>query len=463
MSRRIFGGMLSVTAITVILISAALGAVFYGRFADLARSSVHTQTEMFRKSDSASATREIRELRPDDVRATLIAPDGTVVYDNSADASIMDNHLSREEVAEAAAIGFGESRRVSGTLGGETFYCAVRLSDGYILRLSVTTHSVWSLFGKAIPAVTCAVIAVLIFGYALSGIVARRVVAPFNSLNPDEEIIAPYDEFAPFIATIERQRDRLSEQLDALKLRSATINAIMDNMNEGLVLLEGKGDVVSINKSALTLLDVKNTAPGGNLLEVIRDADILNSAREALAGKRGESVKEFPGKTYRFIFSPVHGGGAIILILDITDKAAGEQLRREFSANVSHELKTPLTSISGYAEMLRNGMIKDADRSLFAGKIKDEAARLISLIEDIMLISKLDEGKGAEAFENVNLFTAAERAAAALALKAAEHNVGVCVTGDIDACVKSDHSLMYEMLYNLIDNAVKYNKSGGKV
>jgi two-component system phosphate regulon sensor histidine kinase PhoR len=463
LNRRIFGGMLLITLITIVLVSAALGAVFYGRFSDLAQSSIHTQTEVYRKSDSVSVMREIRELRPDDIRATLIASDGSVVYDNNADAANMENHLSREEVASAAEIGFGESRRISATLGKETFYYAVRLTDGYILRLSKTTQSIWGMFGKAFPAVICAAIAVFIIGYMLSGIVTRRIAAPFNDIDTDGKLTAPYNEFAPFIVTIEKQRNQLSEQLDALQRHSATIDAIIDNMNEGLVLVGGKGEVISINKSATSLLGAEHAAPGGNLLEIIRDMEILNGTRKALDGCRGETVKEYPGKTCRFIFSPVPGGEAIILILDITDKAAGEALRREFSANVSHELKTPLTSISGYAEMLCNGMIKDADRDVFAGKIKDEAARLISLIEDIMLISKLDEGKGSESFEDVNVFAAAESVAAALALKAAENNISVQVAGDSGASVKADYTLIYEMLYNLIDNAVKYNNSGGSV
>jgi two-component system phosphate regulon sensor histidine kinase PhoR len=235
----------------------------------------------------------------------------------------------------------------------------------------------------------------------------------------------------------------------------------MDNMSEGIILINRQGLILSVNKSAAAFFETDTAMDGKNILELIRDLELLGHVSSALSGKRSELELRRSGKSYRVFFSPVTDSGAIILFLDITEKMMAEQIRREFSANVSHELKTPLTSIYGHAEMLYNGMVKESDHHAFFGKIKDEAARLIALIEDIILISKLDENTGQETFEEVNLAAIAAEAAEALSLKAGEHKVTVSISGD--ASMSAGRSMIYELFYNLIDNAIKYNKSGGTV
>jgi two-component system phosphate regulon sensor histidine kinase PhoR len=235
----------------------------------------------------------------------------------------------------------------------------------------------------------------------------------------------------------------------------------MDSMSEGIILIDWQGNILSVNKSAAAIFDKADSFDSKNILELIRDIELMEHVRDALGGNRGEMNIQRSGKSYRVFFSPVKGSGAIILFLDVTEKMIGEKLRREFSANVSHELRTPLTSIYGNAEMLYGGMIQESDQRRFLGKIKDEAARMIALIEDIILVSELDESTGEQVFEDVNLDAVASTAVDALALKAAENKISVEISGK--GAVSANPSMMYEMFYNLIDNAIKYNRPGGTV
>jgi two-component system phosphate regulon sensor histidine kinase PhoR len=466
--------MMLLTAIALILISAASCAVFYNYFSGIVRDDLRQWTAVFQKADTQTILGEVVDIKPDYMRITLIRPNGDVEYDNTARAEEMENHMNREEVAKALVSGAGESRRLSDTIGEETFYFAIKLIDGNVLRVAKTQSSIWGMFSKALPAVLGVMIVVLLVGYLLARNFSKRIVAPINLTNPNGVLTVPYDELAPFIRTIEQQRDHIAEQLADLQNRTDTMNAIMDNMSEGILFVDHRGVIVSINKVAQSIFGAERPAKNSGILETVRDIDLLENVREALAGNRGEIVKEYRSRTYRVFISPVAEGGAIVLLLDITEKAMVEKLRREFSANVSHELKTPLTSISGYAEMLYNGIVGEGDTHALFGKIKDEAQRMTALIDDILLVSRLDEGEGLEAFENVDLCTVAADAAEALSLIADEHGVSVhvaCGGASSDADVHSgegifmnaDRSMMYELFYNLIDNAVKYNKAGGAV
>lgn len=456
--------MILLTVISLVLVAAALCFVFYNQFSGIVRSELRERAELFRDADTQTALQRLIVFKPNDMRITLIHPDGIVAFDNAVGTEGLANHSDREEVVEALETGWGESRRLSATLGQETYYYAVRLADGSLLRVAKTTSSIWGMFRGVLPAVICIIFIILVAGYLLAGNLTKRIVAPINNFDIkrlNTESTPPYDELVPFIRTIEQQRERIAAQFSDLQSRTDTISVIMDNMSEGIILINRQGLILSVNKSAAALFETDTPMDGKNILELIRDLELLEQVRAALSGKRSELSIRRSGKSYRVFFSPVTDRGALILFLDITEKMAAEQMRREFSANVSHELKTPLTSIYGHAEMLYNGIVKESDHHGFFGKIKDEAARLITLIEDIILISELDENTGGETFEEVSLSAIAAEAAEALSLKASEHKVTVGISGD--AAMSAGRSMIYEMFYNLIDNAIKYNKSGGTV
>ena len=458
MKKRIFSSMLALIIISLLACSVMLCVVFYMQLSSSVQSDVHERANMLKKTITAQ---NYESLVISDMRLTLIAPDGTVFYDDKQNADMLPNHADREEIAEALVSGIGESLRFSDTLGQETYYYAIMLDNGSVLRLAKTTSSIWGMFGGAIPIVSIIVLVMLAIGYFFAGSLTRRIVSPINMVNPEENLSAPYDELAPFVQTISRQRERISLQISDLQNRSDTIAAIMDSMSEGMILVDRQGAILSVNKSAANLFAAHDSVDGKNILEVLRDVELNETMRSALSGVRGEMNLSHSSKTYRVYFSPVTDSGAIILFLDITEKSVSEKLRREFSANVSHELKTPLTTIYGNAEMLENGMVKEADAAQFYRKIKDEAARLIDLIEDIIMLSQLDESSSAMVTEDIDFVFVADEIVQSLAPKAKSQNVTVTVSGC--GVLSANRSQMVELFYNLIDNAIKYNKPNGTV
>lgn len=455
--------MLLLSTISLILSSVVLCFVFYSQFSSAAMSEIRNRAETFIDNSSETAILALAITKSSDMRVTIVAPDGTVVFDNAVQASVMPNHSDRSEISGAFQMGSSQSRRFSDTLRKETVYYAVKLTDGYVLRAAKTSSSILGLFLGTLPVVAGIVLVMIIVGYLLAGNLTQRIVAPINRVDLELELTAPYDELAPFIKTIAGQREHLARQLFDLQNRSDTITTIMDNMNEGIVLINEQGLILSANRSVLRTFDKDAPVDGSNILEFLRDVTFSRHVRDALSGRAGEMGMERAGRSYRVYFSHVVGGGAIILFLDITEKAKSEKFRREFSANVSHELKTPLTSIYGNAEMLCGGMVKESDRQEFYGRIKNEAGRLMALIEDIMMISRLDEGSGQERQEDVALAAIAAETIESLSQKATESAITLHVSSGGDIRIKANRSLMYEMLYNLIDNAIKYNRPGGTV
>ena len=462
MKKRIFLNMILLTVAGIVVISAALCFVFYRQFSSMVTETLSDMAETFAGNDSLVAINALAATQSSDMRVTIVAPGGAVVFDNTAQTDNLLNHLDREEIRSAFETGFGHSRRFSDTLQKETVYYAAGLTDGYVLRVAKTSSSIFGVFIEILPIVAGVVLVIVIAGYLLAENLTKRIVAPINKVNLESDLTAPYDELAPFVRTIAQQREHIARQLSDLQNRSDTINAIMDNINEGIILTNKQGIILSANKSVLRIYEKDSPMDGKNILEFLRDVSFSEHVRNALDGSAGEMSMERAGRTYRVYFSHVSGGGAIILFLDITEKAKSEKLRREFSANVSHELKTPLTSIYGNAEMLQNGMVKENDKQAFYGQIKNEAGRLIALIEDILMISRLDEGTGRESFKDVELAAVAAETAEALSQKAADNQVAIRISGE-GIRMKANRSLMYEMFYNLIDNAVKYNKPGGTV
>ena len=458
MKKRIFSGMLALVMISVLACSAALCAVFYAQLAATVQNEVRERAIMLQETITSE---NYESLTVSDMRLTVVAPDGTVLYDDGRNVSALPNRADREEIKAAFASGAGESRRFSDTLGQETYYYAIRLGDGSVLRLSKTMNSIWGMFGGVLPIVLVVVLVLLAVGYFLAGRLTRRIVSPINRVDLENELTAPYDELAPFVQTISRQQAHIARQMSTLQNQSDTISAIMDSMSEGVILVNKQGGILSVNKSAANIFDIRNAVGGKSILEILRDVELNEAMRAALSGQRCEMNLMHGRRTYRVYFSPATDSGTIILFHDITEKSISEQRRREFSANVSHELKTPLTTIYGNAEMLAGGMVKEADAPQFYVKIKNEAARLIALIEDIIMLSQLDENGGDMAAGEVDLAAVAAEAACALAPKTKERGVEVTVSGS--GVLLANAAQMAELFYNLIDNAIKYNKAGGMV
>jgi len=319
----------------------------------------------------------------------------------------------------------------------------------------------WRVFAGILPVTGAVILLCIAVAYLASGRLAKRVVEPIGQVDLSGEPDVPYDELAPFAKEIADQRKQIRQGSQKLRESIGTINAIMDNMAEGVVLFDRRGTILSLNKSAARIFDAERPMEGSSPLELLRDLDFNKQLKRALEGRRGEMAFHKADREYRVIISPAEETGVVVFFLDITERSEAERLRREFSANVSHELKTPLTSIYGNAEMLKSGVVKDDDKLLFYGKILDEASRLIDLVEDIMMLSELDEGKTQQAHDRVNLFDVAYECMDALAQKAEKHHVTVKVKGS--GVITANRTLIYEMFYNLIDNGIKYNKLGGDV
>lgn len=398
------------------------------------------------------------------VRITLIDKDGIVLFDNQAEAKTLENHAMRQEIMEAVAVGAGEAERFSDTLDKTTYYYAVRLEDGKILRLARTIDSIYKSVLQMLPIMGGIVIVVAF----LASIVARRVtfnlIKPLDQVNLDEPLDnETYDELAPFLTRIAKQKRQLSKNLKKLRGKQEELTIITNNMNEGLVLLNGQQNVLFINESAAKIFGFSaKEVIGRNILTVDRAQEVQNLLQKVASNGNGEELYEKEGHYYQLSGSSVNGSGSVILIYDVTEKMTAEKLRREFSANVSHELKTPLQSILGYAEIMKNGLVKDEDKQRFLERIHAEAGNMIDLIQNIMELSRLDENKTLDEFEDVDLLKLAQSVTLRLKHKAQTKGVTLNVSGS-SACVCGVQSILSEVLYNLVDNSIKYNKDNGKV
>ena len=439
---------------------------------------------------------------------TWIAADGTVLFDSAADAATLENHADREEVREALLSQAGESARYSATLAETTFYHAQRLPDGTVLRTARTQRSVLLLLLDMAPALLAVLAATAAVAGVLSARAARRIVEPVNAIDLNRpETGAVYAELTPLLRRLQAQQREIAAQVAAVQHGEETLRAITEHMNEGFVALDAEGRVVTVNESAARLLHADRAgACGQKLIALHRGEALLRAAAEALAGRPARATLEADGRTVAIYADPVFRGaaaegaaaaagtapatagaaaapvtagtasgnpaataaaprqltGAVLFFVDETERAQAEQLRREFSANVSHELRTPLTSISGYAELIAAGLAAPEDVPGFAARIRAEAARLLALIEDVMNLSRLDEGAVTEAREDVELRALAGEVASRFDAAAAARDVQITVNG-CDAHVNGVRRVLDEMLSNLIDNAVKYNVAGGSV
>ena len=399
-------------------------------------------------------------------RITWVDLDGTVLFDTQADQTVMENHADREEIREAFETGRGSAVRNSTTLTEQTYYEAQRLQDGTVLRISANQESAWALMMDML----CPVVLIATLAIGLSAILANRmaknIVEPLNKLNLEQPLKnRVYEEISPLLYRIHMQHRQITEQINQMKRKSNEFQQITSHMQEGLVLLDGEGTIISINPAAKALLEAEDDCVGKSFLTVDRTSSMRSAVNDALDKGRGYARLNRNGHDYQFDLSRIESDGAVIgavvLVFDITQRLNSEQMRREFSANVSHELKTPLQGIIGSAELLESGLAKPEDAPRFVGHIKKEASRLVSLIEDIIRLSQLDEGVELPK-ENVDMLELAEEVKAILEPSAADKQVTVHIAGQ-GFCVEGVRRMLHEVLYNLCDNAIKYNVPGGSV
>ncbi len=466
MTKKIFRSTLLVAVCALLASLVLIMGCLYDYFAGLQSQALRDELTLAASGVSQGGENYLDTIDSNRYRLTWIAPDGTVLYDTQADASTMENHASREEVQQALAAGEGESSRYSQTLLEKTIYVARRMDDGSVLRICVSQQTLAVLLLGMVQPVLVILLAAVIFSALLAKRLSRRIVEPLNAIDLDHPLEAKaYDEIAPLLGRINRQHEQIDNQLRELQRKTDEFTHITQSMPEGLVLLDNKNAILSINPSASKLFSAQAGCVGQNFLTLDRSTDVSQAIDRARETGHSETRVELSGRIYQFDISRIESAGekigAVLLCFDITERETAEQVRREFTANVSHELKTPLQGIIGSAELIENGMVKPEDMPRFIGHIRTEAQRLVALIADIIRLSQLDEGVEMPK-ENVELLSLAGEVAEDL--RAAADKASVTITTDGQSSVVFGvRRLLYEMLYNLCDNAIKYNRPGGSV
>ena len=465
MAKKIFRSTMAV-GLWVLLLSAALFlGMLYQYFTDRFTQELESETWLVARGVESMGLDYLDGLRTDN-RITWVAQDGTVLYDNEADAAAMENHADREEIQEALFGIQGTARRESATLSQLTIYVAHRLDDGSVIRLAGSQSTVVHLLMAMAPPIVLILIVTLIFAAALSSRLTKRLVRPILELDlerPEDSEV--YDELSPLLTRIRRQNDTIRAQMDQLRQQKQEFTALTENMSEGFLLLDAKGRVLSYNTGVLRLLGAAAPAEEASVLTLDSSDVFQQLVEQVLDGRRSQVRMERAGRILQLLGDPVlrdgETAGAVLVLLDVTEREQAEQMRREFTANVSHELKTPLTSISGMAEIMKDGLVKQEDVRGFAADIYQESQRLISLVEDILHLSRLDEGGGGLERQEIDLLDLARTVEDRLQSTAKQHQVELELTGD-HAAVQGLPSVVEEMVYNLCDNAIKYNRPGGK-
>ena len=469
MTKRIFRNILLTSVLALLLTSALLVGTLYNVYESRISAELRTEAEyIVRALDTMEDDLSFLRGLTLNNRITLISPDGVVLYDSAADEARMDSHAERPEVSDALVTGTGESKRYSDTLSDITTYYARRTANGNVLRIASTRSTLVGLFLDVAPQIVVMMLMVAALSLLIARFSARQIVQPINELNLDEPLENDvYDELAPLLTRMDRQRGQIRQQMHDLARAHADLNAIMQNMREGLVLIDKSDRIISINGSAMKVFGVKGIiAPEADLLTICRESSIIEIVKEAQQGRSDDTVFVRGEHTYRIFASPVlreeKVRGVVLLALDISARYAAEASRREFTANVSHELKTPLTSISGYAEIIASGIAKNEDVPVFAGKIHTEAKRLVALVNDILDLSRLDEKQGLGNKENVPLLPMLKGLEESFRPIAQEKDIEVRVEGS-NVTVEGYPTLLRELFHNLIDNALKYTPAGGNV
>ncbi len=463
MKKKIFRSMLLIAVLVLLLSCVISTAYLHTTYNAEQAEKLSVELELVADAVNSLGVDYLAGVNDDTFRFTVVGSDGIVLYDTKADASSMGNHIDREEIAEALKTGHGSSARYSDTLTEKTFYEAVKLDSGNILRVSTNQLSLSGAILMVLP--MNAVIALIAFVAALviSRSLAANITEPLLTLDLDNPIQNDaYEELAPVLTKIHRQHKEITQQVQTLRHKNEEFSQIISSMSEGLVLLDAEGTVLAMNKSAQGIFSVTQPPEGVDFLFLDRTPEI----RQAIhTQSHTEVVLPKNGRQYQFNISPIEADGkpvgTLILAFDITEKAFAERNRQEFTANVSHELKTPLQGIIGSAELLENGLVKPEDTGRFVGNIKQEASRLVTLIDDIIRLSQLDE-KAELAKESVDLAALCQEVSQVLAPAAARKNVTIHLDCE-SIWMNGVRRYLYEIIYNLCDNAIRYNRDGGKV
>ncbi|MHC1771080.1 MAG: ATP-binding protein [Flexilinea sp.] len=485
MKRRIFLSFSFIALTAIVLTSALIGVLMYRQLFDMMRQTVENEASLIVSGIDNSGESYLESLKnnPASPRITFVSIDGTVLFDNSENAAQMENHADRPEIIEAIRTGKGESVRLSETLGKQTFYYALRLKNGSVIRAANTISSVWASIFYNIPYMLVIIAAIFVLAVFLASRQTDKIIRPINALNLDDvESNEAYDEISPLLSRILKQRTQIDRQMAENREKQKEFDSVTGNLREGLVVLNLNANIISVNQSALDIFRAKNgDYTGKPVYTIYRSAALQNIVGKALKGQAGEEIISTENRFYQLLGNPVTDEGrikgVILLVLDITEKHEAEGRRREFSANVSHELKTPLTAISGYAELLKNGLVKPADTAQFAERIYNEAARMTALLNDIMTLSRLDENQIDLPRERVDLLEIVQEVRDSLlslpgdGRRAAENpaviykggkHITINVSGE-SAVITGIRRILEEMIFNLCDNAVKYNKENGRI
>lgn len=469
MKRKIFLSIFFTAFIGVLLSVLFVSCVFYANYDGDLRKHVRDEAVFVSSAlDMAAAEKTgsyLEEVGKESInRVTLISTEGTILYDNYAKADEMENHLSRPEVSEALESGTGEATRLSDTLGQQTYYYAVRLDDGDVLRISFTTKSVFGIMGNVLVWVVFISAFILIITVLIATVLTNKIINPINRLDLNEPLLNDtYDELSPLLGRMEKQNEEISRQMSAMDEQRREFDFVTGNMSEGIVIFGKNGAVLFANESAKRIFGAQEVH---SYLQLCRDKAYVEAVESAIKGTSCGAGITVGDRLYSLSLSPVKADiksyAAVMFIIDVTEKEDSEKMRREFTANVSHELKTPLTSIMGYAEIIGNGIADEKDIPRFTEQIRSEAARLLVLIEDIIKLSRLDEDDLRQQFEPTDLDAICRNVGSDLAAKA--KSAGIDFSYDGSPCVITGFpSVLHEMVFNLCDNAIAYNKRGGSV
>lgn len=464
MTKKIFKSILIVAGTVLLASIVIIMGCLYEYFSNIQKDKLADELDIAASAVELYGTDYLKNIDSERYRITWIQADGKVIYDTQAGADSMENHADRQEVKQALAEGEGSSSRYSDTLMEKTSYYARLLDDGSVLRVSTT----YATAGLLVLGMLQPILVVLIAALVLSGILARRIskriVEPMNSIDLDRPLENDtYEELSPLLNRINQQHREIEMQMRYLKQKTDEFTQITESMKEGLILLDNKGNVLSINEAAQNILETDSSCIGQNFLSIERSRSINHAIAKAFEDGHSEEYAEYAGREYQIDISRIESDGdivgAVLLAFDITEQQNAQRNRREFTANVSHELKTPLQGIIGSAELIENGMVKPEDMPRFTGHIRKEASRLVTLIEDILRLSQLDEGRQMPS-EQVDLFELAEEVRSVLEGACEAKHINMKLMGE-HVCVDGVKRLLYEIIYNLCDNAVKYNNEGG--
>lgn len=467
MTKRIFRSIFYVSLLLIVSFSLVLLAFLSEYTENAQKKAMYLEMTYLQKGVEMQGISYLEQLQKNQQRVTWIGADGIVLFDSVADVANMENHLQREEVQEALQTGRGESSRISKTLAEKTENVAVRLQDGSVLRVSETTWSAGSILLSMMQPFAILLALALVLAGVLASKTSKNITKPLENVDLEyPEQAEVYDELAPFLRRIAVQKKLIAKQIREQQQRQREFYTITTNMQEGLLVLDTKGDVLSCNDGAMEILGVTKETEKQNVYTWNRSEPFRNCIQQALLGKHSETILEQNERIYKVLANPVLEEtlvvGVVVLLFDHTEKADAERLRREFTANVSHELKTPLTSISGFAEIIKNGMVQPQDIPHFANNIYTEAQKLIAMIQDIIQLSKLDEMGGCMDTEYVDLANVVKTVCKRLEESAKKQDVTLQLQIE-NAIIKGVPSILEEMIYNLCDNAIQYNKKGGSV